>query len=255
MLNNFYRIKGAAIQYNTKQAFSSYTRKMYGAESNKFVAKMEKRRIAVNTQNKIWKKNQKNFYKKKYYRRTIRSYGEKCDQSIPTMAPDRYQHLEKLFIDDVVQVHSNRIQLEIDTKGQSLSTLWKETREKIVTMSYSGRIGNARSTNSYKGILKSCMQSKGFTSKAIKHGNHYENFAREQFMKEYQLNVEPCGLYLDDNVFYLGASPDGIVRDKNAIIEIKCPFYEESNEAPLDIRDAIEKKIGSIFHYLKIGVL
>ena len=37
------------------------------------------------------------------------------------------------------------------------------------------------------------------------------------------LSVEPCGLFVDLDLPFLAASPDGLVRD-DAVVEVKCPY-------------------------------
>ena len=34
--------------------------------------------------------------------------------------------------------------------------------------------------------------------------------------------VQPSGLFIDHEFGFLGASPDGIIEDENAIVEVKC---------------------------------
>jgi hypothetical protein len=46
-----------------------------------------------------------------------------------------------------------------------------------------------------------------------------------------------CGLFVDIEKTFLGASPDGLV-DLDSIVEIKCPFAARNT----DIKTAIEKK-------------
>jgi len=39
--------------------------------------------------------------------------------------------------------------------------------------------------------------------------------------------IKPCGLFIDTENSYLGASPDGLI-DENGLVEIKCPLSAEN---------------------------
>lgn len=64
---------------------------------------------------------------------------------------------------------------------------------------------------------------------ATNHGIIYEDLARREFATKYNRNVQQCGLFVDLNFSFLGASPDGFILAENAILEIKCP-YEGRND-------------------------
>ena len=73
-----------------------------------------------------------------------------------------------------------------------------------------------------------------FVQDAIKFGNQYESVAKQKFFDymTYTLkrNVMICetGLVVQPYLFWLGASPDGLLFDscceEPALIEIKCPY-------------------------------
>lgn len=50
---------------------------------------------------------------------------------------------------------------------------------------------------------------------------------RLQILKKRHLVVIPCGLFVDEVIPYLGASPDGLI-DSDSIIEVKCPSSASS---------------------------
>lgn len=35
--------------------------------------------------------------------------------------------------------------------------------------------------------------------------------------------IEKCGLFIDRNIDYLGASPDGTIKNQG-IVDVKCPY-------------------------------
>jgi len=46
--------------------------------------------------------------------------------------------------------------------------------------------------------------------------------AKRDFEKQYSKKIEPAGLFIHRTLYYLAASPDGLIG-KDSIIEIKCP--------------------------------
>lgn len=49
--------------------------------------------------------------------------------------------------------------------------------------------------------------------KSIKHGKDSENLTLQHLSQQENIKVEPCGLYIDPDVPYVGAAPDGIVNE------------------------------------------
>ncbi|CAG4944874.1 unnamed protein product [Colias eurytheme] len=58
---------------------------------------------------------------------------------------------------------------------------------------------------------------------AIQHGKINESPALNQLARQEKISIKRCGLFIDQECFILGASPDGMYDNDNAIIEIKCP--------------------------------
>lgn len=59
--------------------------------------------------------------------------------------------------------------------------------------------------------------------KAIQWGIEMESTALRFFQEHKELTVNPTGLWLHHSGI-LGASPDGLVTEENAIVEVKCPY-------------------------------
>ncbi|XP_025207632.1 uncharacterized protein LOC112603333, partial [Melanaphis sacchari] len=93
---------------------------------------------------------------------------------------------------------------------------------KRLTASNFGRICKMRRNSSCKNAVYLILYQT-FNSKSVQYGRDMENQAKTAFQNIMGLTVEQCGLFIDKNISYLAASPDGIVGD-NAIIEIKCPY-------------------------------
>lgn len=73
--------------------------------------------------------------------------------------------------------------------------------------------------------------------KSIKHGKDNEEKALRQLEAQENIRVNPCGLFIDEEYHYLGATPDGVI-DNDTIVEVKCPLsaYEK------DIKEVVRNK-------------
>lgn len=110
-----------------------------------------------------------------------------------------------------------------ETVLQSGSSEWLELRRNILTASNFGRVIKRRSDNSCQNMVKDILYKKSIDHvKAIKHGKENEKIALDQLSQQEKVEIHPCGLYIDPDVPYLGATPDGTIKD-DMIVEIKCP--------------------------------
>ena len=70
------------------------------------------------------------------------------------------------------------------------------------------------------------LEEKKFSEESLSnmsHGNAYEPIARRWYEETTGMTVEEVGLAVPKWNFHLGASVDGIVKDSNGMVEIKCP--------------------------------
>jgi predicted phage-related endonuclease len=74
---------------------------------------------------------------------------------------------------------------------------------------------------------------------STKFGQENEGCAVAAFERLTQLKTKECGILIDCDFSYLAASPDRLVIDEDAILEVKCPY----NARDLTTFEATEKKI------------
>ncbi|XP_050526262.1 uncharacterized protein LOC126896990 isoform X4 [Daktulosphaira vitifoliae] len=79
---------------------------------------------------------------------------------------------------------------------------------------------------------------------ANKYGTVKEPKAKEHFEKKMEVKIEPCSAFIDENLNYLIARPDGLIGD-DGIVEIKCPV----NAQYLTPEEAIKNKVIKYVHY------
>lgn len=72
---------------------------------------------------------------------------------------------------------------------------------------------------------------------------YYGQQSEEKAVKCFEINknikTERCGLFISKQFPYLAASPDRVLEDRSALVEIKCP----SKSQDLSPEEAVRKKI------------
>ena len=115
------------------------------------------------------------------------------------------------------------------TRGQRNNDIWAEARKCRLTASNFGAIVNSQKRTS---VLKTVMGYYGYVSSdAIEWGKKREKVALSAYLKEMnndgkKVSVSESGLLISEEYPFLGASPDGVVRQNGEIglVEIKCPY-------------------------------
>lgn len=141
---------------------------------------------------------------------------------------------------------SEAIQLEEVTRAQSASNLWFKEREGRITASNFGSVIK-RKKEINEAFLKKIFpehiagKAKG---QACEYGKKTEINAKHAYIKHLttegiNVHLHDCGLVVNPEFPFLGASPDGKVckNGGSGIIEIKCPFIARD----IGIHDAVTK--------------
>lgn len=116
-----------------------------------------------------------------------------------------------------------REEIERQTIDQHQNIKWFETRRKLLTASNFGKIINRRLDTGCENLVKSLLYTTQFTATQLEYGRENEPVALRELEKYLGKKVKPCGLFIDSEHFFLGATPDGLIDD-DGIVEIKCPF-------------------------------
>ncbi|CAN7943128.1 unnamed protein product [Ixodes pacificus] len=120
-------------------------------------------------------------------------------------------------------------QVELRTRAQASSDEWSRQRVGRLTASILGKVLSC--CTGAEGIVSQVM---GYTKTpdvfSVRWGRENEVKARNRFIadeapKHSGFEVRKCGLFVDSERPYLGASPDGVVSCccTDAVLEIKCP--------------------------------
>jgi hypothetical protein len=114
-------------------------------------------------------------------------------------------------------------EIEKNTKLQHRSALWHYERRWRITASNFGSVISCTSRRNKAKLCEVLFKSSFAGNKATNHGLKYEKVAIQMLEKHLGMKVTSCGLFINSNYPFLGASPDGLIG-ADAIVEVKCPF-------------------------------
>jgi hypothetical protein len=168
-------------------------------------------------------------------------YGRFAER--PTLDPGHYNLQKEKILEVLKENHAKRDLIEQSTREQANNASWTEIRKLMLTASNFG----PACTGTLDGIVASnkaqrIVLNKPIYNKAMMHGKLYEDVARNQLVKQLKkgnssIDIAECGLFIDEEYHFLGASPDGLVNDGEGIVEIKCPY----NSFNCEIGSSIKK--------------
>lgn len=166
-----------------------------------------------------------------YNEREIVPVGTVCgDVTLPKkdvihgVVPLQYQSLiQKISHEEVLNIEQN-------TREQANCSRWFEERKGRITASVFHRIVKRKAPVNDK-FISSIRNPKDFQSKATTYGKRNEFKGRKEYVSMSGHHVHDCGLVVNAEYPYIGATPDGKVCDngQTGILEIKCPYSQRDN--------------------------
>ncbi|XP_062577470.1 uncharacterized protein LOC134239315 [Saccostrea cucullata] len=185
-------------------------------------------------------------------------YSEEFDSEddsetvLPSMT-DAFKDINSVDIDSVTNklkdIFNSRVISEIEevTVGQNQNFEWFEHRKGRITASLFSSVKCFRFTDNTENYISKQIMGKTTNrcSPSMSFGSLNEPVARHQYFEQYKQShkhaeIRLCGLFIDPDAPYLGASPDGIVKCKccgEGLLEVKCSFVHQNKtprEACLD---------------------
>ena len=138
--------------------------------------------------------------------------------------------------------------LEIQTKSQADSELWREERRKRITASSIGGICKMKKTTKKSKRVETLLYSKFKGNVATRYGRQREDIARQKYIA-YQhshghpnLSTQAAGLVVSQHLPWLGASPDNRVSDPDSAMATGLAEYKNPYAAKeFTISEACEK--------------
>lgn len=222
----YMRCLAAILMFNSKQGMTKLNQHNELTPFHEIVHLEEKRKAKVIENKKIIEKSGR---KKRFVNSSNADYGENCKK--PDVDADRFEQLCNALKEKLKTEAENRENIERRTVDQSKSEEWFIYKRERLTASFFGKVCNRRPSTRTCNTVKEILYPKTSKAKlaALEYGNRYESEAREELAKAIGEEIVPCGLFIDETLHYLGASPDGLVAD-DAIVEIKCPSSCENME-------------------------
>lgn len=137
-------------------------------------------------------------------------------------------------------------EIERETCGQRENPEWFKWRSNRITASVAHKVShskfvNGKSNEVPRSYLKSIVgQGSNVLTPAMRWGIDNEPVALQQYEKrkskemKREVEVRPCGLFIDPAKNWLAASPDGVVQDKLTkttvgLVEVKCPYKHRNH--------------------------
>lgn len=234
------RCAAAVIRHNTGMPIYKLHKEMCKSSPGEYCKSIEKKRKRINEfkeiKRKAGKRCKRSLFSKNQRRNnsTDPDYGQFCQK--PDIETEEFENQRKEFLENLHKTPEELATLERATVAQRESGEWLEYRRKILTASNFGKICNMRPTTSCQNVVKNLLYSE-FDNAALRYGRENEILAKIQLEKEQDIKISECGLFIDAEFPFLGATPDGLI-DKDGIVEIKCP----SSAAEITPEEAIKSK-------------
>ena len=148
-------------------------------------------------------------------------------------------NVEMFYLETIEISNEQSVKLEKETVGQSNNAKWVESRKMIITSSNTHKIFVRKCNHKVlaTSLLNPLDQSQipPIVKKKLNHEVMYEPVAREKYLDilkhqfQRQISLRETGLVIQPSLFWLAASPDGVICDNAhnpqiGLIEIKCPY-------------------------------
>lgn len=212
------RCYAAVVAFNTGKPQYTLYKSTINKSPGKSLKLLEVRRNAKNCREV--KTRAKLSRKKLNYAQVDKHYGVACVR--PDMSTEDYECGKKAFLDNLKEQVDRRHEIERSTILQAESSLWLELRRCLLTASTFSKICKRRQNQNSAPLVKALLYGYDLSNIAsVKHGKENEVKALLQLSMQENVVIEKCGLFIDKQYCFLGATPDGTFSE--GIVEIKCP--------------------------------
>ncbi|KAI4454226.1 exonuclease phage-type/recb c-terminal domain-containing protein [Holotrichia oblita] len=232
------RCEAAAVSFNSgpeyrRLVYKEMVKKSPEGHTKKYIEKLK--RIRSQSQRSCKRK----LFKMKRAAPPDEHYGTENVVVIPDCSEEEYSKKEKEFLVALKKTPEEIQRIEEQTRGQANNPLWYKERCHRITASNFKDICSMKKKTSCVNKVKHLLHNSFQGNNSTRYGRRNERRALHEFQEAHNLIVEPCGLFIDEEHYMLGATPDGLVGT-DACVEIKCP----ANAADMHPKDAIlQKKI------------
>lgn len=197
------RCEAAAISYNSKGEYYRVVHKAITAHSpskatKRYIQKIIRRRD--NTAKRRLLPYYKNTKSKRIYQ-PDEDYGPLActlpgnpeDTDMPAL---EYKTAMEAFLMSLQKSNKEKIEIEVQTRGQSSNLIWKQKRSVRITASNFGKICKLRPKTPCVNTVKALLYSDFVGSAATRYGIEHEPIAKLAFESQNELTVSECGLFI-----------------------------------------------------------
>lgn len=216
------RCHEAVVAHNSSSPHASLHHSLVSCSPGKYAKKREttNARKVEKARQRSRKRPGRNIFCKQA--NDVKAYGclvEKPDLDILT-----YEGKKSRFLQSLILSEQQKIALEM--VNQSESRMWLEERRKRLTASNFGEVCRRREGTSCQRLVKTLLYS-NFRNIDTDYGSKNEKLAILKIEEEKGIKVKKCGLFIDPEFNFLGASPDGLIEGESGLVEVKCPSTAE----------------------------
>lgn len=163
------------------------------------------------------------------------------------MTPDELNAAKESFLQNLKQLTSDKRKILISTINQRDSSDWIELRKNMLTASNFGLVVKRRENTSKAKLVENILFQRNLNNiAAIAHGVENEHLALQQLAIQEKVTIEPCGLFVDHEYPFIGATPDGLIG-QDTVVEVKCPLVAFKK----DLHECIKENKIQIWKYNK----
>lgn len=148
---------------------------------------------------------------------------KKRREQLQQLHMDKRVKMRKMFLESLHHTDEGRLRLAETTKDQFNNSKWFKERRKRLTASNFGIVCNMRESTSCRNVVYNILYKPGVDNEYTRHGIEHEPIAKKKLYKKHGIKAEDSGLYVDKELPFLAASPDGLIGN-DSILEVKCPF-------------------------------
>ncbi|XP_074106296.1 uncharacterized protein LOC141532037 [Cotesia typhae] len=219
-----FRVCYSVIQFNSKTAMCDVYTSM-GKKVPDQLRHMEnmRRKKVENNARRATEKGFRNRHPETNYSRSDAHYGPGANP--PIMSPEVYQARFGAHEQKLMALQADRVNIERRTVGQSRSVEWHTTRRLYLTASNFKLACQCRKISTQNKAVREILYSPiANFHPAINHGIVNESQALSDLCKEFGVQIDKCGFFIDANILGLGATPDGLIgTDGIAEINARTP--------------------------------
>ncbi|CAB3249485.1 unnamed protein product [Arctia plantaginis] len=228
------RCAAAVVAFNTNRPLYNIQKSLLGKSPKSKSKTFEGKKIQKNKLRRKLTRRRINFNEK--LTTTDKHYGtDSCHK--PDMEEYIYRIAKESFLKSLEKSNQERLRIERATILQRDSSEWLELRRNLLTASNFGKIIKRRPTTSASIVKAKLYKSDISNVASIKHDVDNETIALNQLAAKEGVEIRSCGLFIDSEIPFLAATPDGLVGN-DTIVEIKCPMSAFN----MPIKEAVEKR-------------